>query len=65
MAEKAHDIAAEVSALGGDVLVEGPGGITYSFTPHAAAETSDRLLAGAAKAKGQQYKDRLRRGLPI
>jgi hypothetical protein len=65
MAQQAHAKPADVTALDGHVLVEGPGGIVYSFTPDAAAETSDRLLAGAAKAKGQAYKDRLQRGLPM
>jgi hypothetical protein len=62
---KAHNVPADVTAQDGDVDVVGPGGIEYSFTPEAAAETSDRLLAGAAEAKGQAYKDRLRRGLPL
>ncbi len=36
------------------VVVDGPNGIAYSMTPEAADETSERLLTGAAKAKGQE-----------
>jgi hypothetical protein len=61
MANKAHDTPAEVDAEHGDVKVIGPGGIAYSFTPDAAAETSDRLLHGAAKANGQAINERQRR----
>ena len=35
-------------------MVVGPGGLAYSFTPEAAAETSDRLLSGAMAAQGQR-----------
>ena len=65
MSSKAHDTPADVTAQDGAVDVLGPGGIEYSFTTEAAAATSDRLLAGAAEAKGQAYKERLRRGLPL
>jgi hypothetical protein len=60
MAKSAHKTPAEVSAADGDVQVVGPGGIAYSFTPDAAAETSDRLLFGAAEARGQEI-DKQRR----
>ena len=59
MISGAADTPADVSAEEGEVLVEGPGGIAYSFTPDAALETSDRLLNGGMEAKGQL----LRRGL--
>ena len=51
---QAHDTASTVGAEGGDVYVDGPDGVSYSMTPDAAADTSDRLLAGAAKAQGQR-----------
>ena len=54
MGEKAHATPAEVRAEEGEVLVKGPGGISYVFTPDAAAETSDRLFDGAAQARGQE-----------
>ena len=50
---------AHVDAQDGEVCVEGPGGIKYSFTPDAALETSDRLLAGGMMAKGQVLKKEL------
>ena len=50
------DKPADVFAEEGEVLVEGPDGISYSFTPDAALETSDRLLSGGMEAKGQRLK---------
>ena len=52
---------ADVFAEEGEVLVEGPGGISYSFTPEAALETSDRLLLGGMEANGQLSKSALER----
>ena len=54
MPKDAHSTPAEVRAEEGEVLVKGPGGISYAFTPEAAAETSDRLFDGAAQARGQE-----------
>ncbi len=51
---KVQDKPSEVAADEGVVVVDGPDGIAYSMTPDAAAETSDRLLFGAAKARGQE-----------
>jgi hypothetical protein len=64
MAKSAHTTPAEVSAEDGDVQVVGPGGIAYSFTPDAAAETSDRLLFGAAEARGQEIDKERRQRRP-
>lgn len=61
MESKLHDTPSEVTAEEGEVLVDGPDGISYSFTPDAAAETSDRLLMGAARARGQQLQEEERR----
>lgn len=49
-----HDEPSEVTAEEGEVMVDGPNGVAVSLTPDAAAETSQRLLFGAAKARGQQ-----------
>ncbi|HXH16794.1 MAG TPA: hypothetical protein VNJ10_11755 [Sphingomonas sp.] len=53
MDNKLHDEASQVTAEEGQVLVSGPDGVAIALTPDAAAETSDRLLDGAAKAQGQ------------
>ena len=53
MTPGAADTPADVAAEDGEVIVEGPGGIAYSFTPDAALETSDRLLTRGMEAKGQ------------
>ena len=46
------------------MLVDGPGGTAVSLTPDAAAETSQRLLYGAAEAQGQKVaaRERVSRG---
>ena len=54
MDSKVHDSPSEVGAEGGVVIVDGPDGVAVSLTPEAAAETSDRLLDGAARARGQE-----------
>jgi hypothetical protein len=54
MPTKPYDEASHVEAEEGDVHVDGPDGVAISLTPDAAAETSDRLLKGAAQAQGQR-----------
>ncbi|HEX8527081.1 hypothetical protein [Allosphingosinicella sp.] len=61
MDRKAHDTPADVAADDGKVLVDGPGGLAYAFTPEAADETAGRLMFGAAAAKGQQIEEETRR----
>ena len=39
----------------GDVLVKGPDDVDVGLTPEAAEETSNRLLEGAMKARGQRH----------
>ena len=56
MIDKPFDTPSDVAAEEGEVLVDGPGSIAFSFTPDAAAETSERLLEGAATARGQQVR---------
>lgn len=53
MDNKLHDEPSEVRAAEGEVLVDGPDGVAVSLTPEAAIETSDRLVDGAIRAKGQ------------
>ena len=52
--DKVHDEPSEVDAEDGQVIVDGPDAVAVSLTPDAAAETSQRLLFGAAKAQGQK-----------
>jgi hypothetical protein len=59
--DRAYDEPSEVSAEEGEVLVDGPDGVAVTFTPDAAAETSQRLLIGAAKAQGQKLEEEQRR----
>lgn len=60
MANPLYDEPSEVTAEEGEVQVDGPDGVAIALTPNAAAEISDRLLHGAAKAAGQQIEiDRL------
>jgi hypothetical protein len=49
-----YDEPSHVEAEQGSVFVDGPDGVAVSMTPEAAAETSDRLLHGAAQAQGQR-----------
>jgi hypothetical protein len=43
-----------VTAEEGDVLVKGPDAVDIALTPEAAEETSNRLLEGSMKARGQR-----------
>lgn len=53
-----YDEPSTVTAQSGQVQVDGPDGVAVAMTPEAAAETSDRLLAGASQAMGQQIEAR-------
>ena len=47
-----------VTAEDGDVLVKGPDHVDVVLSPEAAEETSNRLLEGSMKARGQKlFKD--------
>jgi len=48
------DQPSDVEAVEGQVEVEGPDAVDVALTPEAAGETSDRLLSGAFKARGQK-----------
>ena len=45
----------EVDAEDGAVILKGPNAVDVRMTPAAAEETSERLLEGAMKARGQRY----------
>jgi hypothetical protein len=49
-----YDEATKVTAEHGKVILDGPDGVDVALTPEAALETSDRLLAAGAMARGQQ-----------
>ena len=53
--KQVYDEPSEVMAEDGAVTVKGPGTVDISFTPDAAEETSERMLHGAMKARGQDY----------
>ena len=53
--EKIHEQPSSVTAEGGDVLVKGPDSVDVALTPEAAEETSNRLLEGSMKARGQRH----------
>ena len=44
-----------VTAEDGDVLVLGPDQVNVALDPDAAEETSNRLLEGSMKARGQRH----------
>ena len=47
----------EIDAEDGAVVVKRPDAVNVRLTPTAAEETSERLLHGAMKARGQRYFD--------
>lgn len=49
-----YDEPTKVTAVDGEVHLDGPDGVSVSITPEAAVETSNRLYEAAAVAKGQQ-----------
>ena len=49
------DEPAEVDAKDGAVILRCPESAAVLMTPGAAEETSERLLEGAMKARGQRY----------
>ena len=54
--KKIYEQPSAVTAEDGDVLVEGPDHVDVGLTPEAAEETSNRLLEGAMKARGQRHR---------
>jgi hypothetical protein len=51
---KTYEEPSSVTASDGDVLVKGPDSVDVGLTPDAAEETSNRLLEGSMKARGQR-----------
>ena len=54
--DKTYDEPSVVTAEDGDVSLDGPDGVDVKMTPDAAIETSDRMLAEAARAQGQRIR---------
>jgi hypothetical protein len=56
-----YDEPSQVDADDGVVILKGPDAVDVRLTARAAEETSERLLQGAMKARGQRYfgEDRL------
>lgn len=50
-----YDTPSDVTAADGIVSIAGPDHVALMMTPDAAIETSDRLLQGAMKARGQEH----------
>lgn len=48
-----YDYAGKASAESGQVLLDGPDGISISLTPQAAEDTAKALLEAAASARAQ------------
>ena len=55
MTNPTYDEPSNVDAEDGQVIVKGPDAVDVRMTPNAAEETSERLLEGAMKARGQRY----------
>lgn len=53
--KKIYEQPSSVTAQDGDVLVTGPDHVDVGLSPEAAEETSDRLLEGSMKARGQRH----------
>jgi hypothetical protein len=49
-----HTTPGEVSAEQGEVLIDGPNGLTTALTPDAAEETGKRLIDAADEARRQE-----------
>jgi hypothetical protein len=61
MAATAHDQPSEVVAEEGEVHIDGPDGVAFSFTPEAAIETAERLFRAGVMAQGQRLDQAKRR----
>jgi hypothetical protein len=53
-AKQVYAQPSSVTAKQGDVLVKGPDAVDVALTPDAAEETSNRLLEGSMRARGQR-----------
>jgi hypothetical protein len=52
--DETYDEATTVTAKDGEVILDGPDGVDVKVTPEAAEQTSDNLIEGAVKARGQR-----------
>ena len=57
---KIYDEASEITAVDGAVMIRGPDAVNVRLTPEAAEETSNRMLEGSMKARGQAFFSRRR-----
>ena len=55
MPDEIYNEPTHVEAEDGAVILKGPDAVDVRMTPQAAEETSERLLEGAMKARGQRY----------
>ena len=55
-----YDQPSDITAEDGSVTVKGPDAVDVKLTPEAAEETSNRMLEGSMKARGQAYFSRRR-----
>ena len=53
--DKIYDQPSEVTAEGGEVIVDGPDAVAVRLTPDAAIETSNRLFQAGVTARGQKF----------
>jgi hypothetical protein len=53
--KKTYHEPSAVTAEEGDVMVQGPDHVDVVLSPEAAEETSNRLLEGSMKARGQRH----------
>ena len=53
--EQIYDEPSDITAENGAVSVKGPDAVDVRLTPEAAEETSDRMLEGSMKARGQAF----------
>ena len=58
--DRVYDDPSDVSAEDGAVALKGPDAVDVKMTPEAAEETSNRMLEGSMKARGQAYFSRRR-----
>ena len=58
--DRVYDDSSDVSAEDGAVALKGPDAVDVKMTPEAAEETSNRMLEGSMKARGQAYFNRRR-----
>ena len=54
----AYDTPTKVTAVDGEVVLDGPDGVGLSMTPRAAKETGERLLRTADQALGSAPRPR-------